>query len=115
MISLAKIQPQTFNWTITTPDPNNPGSTLPVDDCENVIATLYAGRSQVDPDTIPGSPVPDFTNLTLEFTSDGVYTLELDSTFDPPASGNYVIVIDVDRDSLPFGHWEEATTVYVNT
>jgi hypothetical protein len=86
MISFAKIQPQTFNWTITTPDPNDPGATLPIDDCENVRATLYAGRSQVDPDTIPGSPVTEFNNLGLTFVASGVYALELDSTFDPPAS-----------------------------
>jgi len=46
----------------------------PVDDCDSVTATLYAGRSATLPDAIPGSPVPVFDELVLTNAGNGVYT-----------------------------------------
>jgi hypothetical protein len=122
MINLAKKQPQSLTWTITAQDPNNPANMIPVDTCDSVIATLYAGRDIANPDLEPGTPVPELEAETLAHTSNGQYTVALPAGFNPPASTNYVLVIDATMPQgsppvplTPFGHWEEPTTVYVNS
>jgi hypothetical protein len=80
---LQSSQPQTLNWTITSSD----GS--PVNDRVNVVAALYASRSQSDPDLEPGVAVPELENLALEFTSNGAYAGAIGANFNPPASCNY--------------------------
>jgi hypothetical protein len=122
VITLVKLQPQTLNWTISEPDPSNPGSFLPVNDCTGVVATLYAGRSLTNPDLIPGTPVSELEDLELIFVADGVYAGEVGADFNPVASSNYVVVIDADRPegsppsgAFPYGHWEEPATVIVNS
>jgi hypothetical protein len=109
----AKRVPFTFVWRIT--DTSTPP--LPIDDCSSVVATLYAGRSTTNPDFIPGTAVPAFSNQTLVHTSDGNYEVEVGSSplFDALPSTNYRIVIDAVRDGEPFGHWEEDAAVIVNS
>ena len=89
MLSFYKKEQQSLSWTITIPnaDPTQPPT--PVDYC-TVVATLYAGRSQTNPDFIPGTPVPGLQNLELVHasfninniseTAGNVVTLNLDTT-----------------------------------
>lgn len=132
MVNLAKKQPQTLIWTITAQDPNNPANMIPVDTCDSVVATLYAGRDIANPDLTPGVPVPELEGVTLTHTSNGQYVFAMPGAmpessppivgFNPPASTNYVLVVDATMPQgsppvalTPFGHWEEPTTVYINS
>lgn len=109
-----KKEPFTFVWTITDPTTSPP---TPIDDCDSVTATLYAGRSASDPDFLPGTVVAAFENLTLTHTSNGQYQVEVgtEGEFDPPASTNYRIVVVATRSASPFGWWEEDASVVVNS
>ena len=129
MINLAKLQPQTLIVTITT---LTAGNMVPVDNCDSVVATLYAGRDITNPDLTPGVPVPELEGVALTHTSNGQYQYVIPAAmpsssppvvgFNPPASTNYVLVVDATMPQgsppvalTPFGHWEEPTTVYVNS
>jgi hypothetical protein len=115
----AKREPQILYWTITALQPD--GVTIvPVDDCDSVVASLYAGRNIDYPDDVPGTVLPEFSGLVLVDTGAGTGTYKVaiasgGSTFNPPPSANYVLVVDATRDGQPFGHWEQQAEVYVNS
>jgi hypothetical protein len=51
--------------------------------------------------------------ITLFHAANGQYELEL--VFNPPASSNYVLVVEAARGSELFGHWEEPASVIVSS
>jgi hypothetical protein len=118
MYTFAKREPQILKWTITALQPDGV-TVLPVDGCDSVVASLYAGRNIDYPEDVPGTVVPEFDALELEDTGEGTGTYQAalgsgGNTFNPPPSSNYVLVVDATLAGEPYGHWEEHAAVIVN-
>jgi hypothetical protein len=106
--TLTKKNGRTFQWHIADASGNA------VNDCDSVIATLYAGRSATNPDLIPGLPVPSFTSVSFTSTPElpGLYEGDIAATFDPLA-GTYRLVVEARRRDALAGHWETDIQVVV--
>lgn len=107
---------QYLNWTMTD------ALTGLAINTSTITATLYAGRDREDPDTIPGTPVPNFTNISLPFIAApytsvatgplaNLYQGIITSAFDPEPGGNYVLVVDATTPSYQPQHWEAPAVV----
>jgi hypothetical protein len=103
----------TLLWTLTdTATPPNPINNA------NVLVTMYQGRSAIDPDNIPGTPVAPLINVTLVYVpaSSGVYQASQAATLDPIplADGSYpsfTLVVDASVGGTPQYHHEEPIIV----
>lgn len=101
----------TLQWTLVDQS-NNPINNAVV------TATLYSGRSIVNPDTYPGTAVSPITNLTLTYVpaSNGIYQVAVPATLDPPPDiTNYTLVIDGTVSSVAVYHYEEPSTVVIGS
>ncbi len=97
----------TLTWTLT----NAQGDAI---NNAAVTATLYAGRSPINPEGTPGTPVPPIVNLTLNYipASAGKYSAAAPATIDPPLDGaGYVLVIDATIGGNQIYHTEQPATV----
>ena len=97
----------TLQWTLVDQS-NNPINNAVV------TATLYAGRSIVNPDSFPGVAVSPISNVTLTYvlSSNGVYQAAIPATLDPPPDiTGFVLVIDGTVTAVPVYHYEELSTV----
>ncbi len=99
-----------LDWTLTDADGE------PVNDAV-VTATLFSGRSEQSPETSPGDPIEDFTDVELEYVadSDGLYTGRIPATFGAAVGGDYITVVEASREDELFGHWEIPSMVMEKT
>jgi hypothetical protein len=97
----------TLTWTLTDAQGN------PINNA-NVTATLYAGRSQRNPEGVPGTPVAPINAITLAYVpaSAGQYSAAIAAAIDPPLDGTgYVLVIDATVAGSQIYHNEQPAVV----
>jgi hypothetical protein len=98
-----------LTWTITDSSGN------PINSA-NVVATLYSGRSPMNPIATPGTPVPPIVDLPLTYvaSSNGQYTSGgIPGTLDPDPQTNFTLVIDASISGQQLYHTEQP--VYIET
>lgn len=98
---------QFLNWTLTDTNTGAPINTA------TVTATLYVGRSRLNPDAVPGTADPNFTAINLVYipTSAGQYQGLVTSAFDPTPGQGYVLVVDAVASGYQNQHWEVPAVV----
>src|ERR1700749_4858793 len=99
-MTITVLNPFNLTWTLTNAD-NTPVDTA------SVTATLYQGRSRINPDLVPGTPVTNLTNVNLAYiaASQGQYQA-LISPIDSELGGDYILVIDGVIGTTPVYHNE---------
>ena len=102
---------QYLNWYLQDSTTNQPI------DNSVITATLYSGRSLTDPVDFPGTPVANFTGVTLAYVPRtlGQYQVIIPATFNPPLGTNYVLVVDAVTPGYNPQHWEIAAQVVEGT
>jgi len=99
------LQQSQLTWTITNVD-GSPTSGL------TVVATLYSGRSRINPTLVPGTADSVFNNIAMPETpvSSGIYIGTIPNTFNPAAvpgfvANQFVVVITASSGASVLETW----------
>lgn len=99
-------------WTLTDASGN------PINNATPFTATLYAGRSALDPDNVPGTPVSvALTGIVLSYivASAGQYSALIPAlSLDIPLGDDYTFVLDASVSAIPIYHAEPSVIVIEN-
>lgn len=77
-----------------------------------VTSTLYWGRSRINPDSVPGIAVTNFTGIVLTYNSTTQQYSNSTIFFTAPNGGDYLTVVDVKSGSgVALAHYEIPTVV----
>jgi hypothetical protein len=76
-----------------------------------VTVTLWRDRSLDNPDTIPGTQVPNMIDLVLAEGVAGFYSIDVPAVNVPQIGTNYVLVIQARVAGILIRNWEEDTSV----
>ena len=96
-----------LNWTLTDDTGQQINNAV-------VTATLYAGRSPINPLATPGTPVSPIINTTLAYVaaSAGVYSAAIPATLNPtPDGAGFILVVDGTVSGTPIYHAEQQVTL----
>lgn len=108
--TIAANNPYVMTWTLTDASGN------PINDA-TMTATLYTGRSRLNPEGIPGTPVSALTNVSLTYValSLGQYSATLPATsLDLPLGGGYTFVLDASVSGTAIYHSEPSVVIISN-
>jgi len=78
-----------------------------------ITATLYKDRSLTNPVGVPGTPVANFTAVSVAYVpnSNGQYRAIIPASFNPPLGSDYVLVVDAVTPGYANQHWEVQSNV----
>lgn len=106
-ITLPVLTAFTLTWTLT----DSSGNAV---NAATLTATLYAGRSPINPVAVPGTPVAPIINITLNYVvaSAGIYSAAIPGTLNPAPDGTgYTLVLDGVLSAVQIYHTEEPVVV----